>query len=88
MACHTRRRSTVLASPKAMMACLASRSSTFFAVQGLRWHATLDFIRPCVMSMGHDGMPRPTSFDRVCVPKAMMAFHAWRRSTVFAIYGL
>ena len=28
--------------------------------------------RPCVLSKGHDGMPRPTSFDHVCYPKAMM----------------
>ena len=41
-----------------------------------------------VLSKGDDGMPRPTSFDRVCCPKAMMAFYARRRSTVFAVYGL
>ena len=35
-------------------------------------HATPDVVRPCVLSKGHDGMPRPTSFDRVCYQKAMM----------------
>ena len=33
-------------------------------------------------------MPRPMSSDCVCSLKAMMAFHARHRSTVFAIYGL
>ena len=84
MACHTRCRLSVLASPKAMMACLASRSSTLFVVQGLRRHATLDFVRPCVVSTGHDGMPHPTSFDRVCCPKVMMACHDRCRSSVCA----
>ena len=87
MACHTRRRLSVSASQKAMMVCHASRHSTLFAVQGILWPATPDFVRPCVVSKGHDGMPRPSSFDRVCCPKAMMAFHARRRSTVFDVQG-
>ena len=33
-------------------------------------------------------MSRPTLFDRVCCPKAVMACHALRRSTLFAIHGL
>ena len=28
-----------------------------------------------VLSKGEHGMSRPTSFDHVCVPLAMMAFH-------------
>ena len=88
MACHTRRRLSVSASQKAMMACHASRHLTLFAVQGILWPATHDFVQPGVVSKGHDGMPRPTSFNRVCFPKAMMAFHARRRATMFAVHGL
>ena len=35
-----------------------------------------------------DGMPRPTSFDRVCCPKAMLACHARHRLTVCAVQGV
>ena len=31
-----------------------------------------DVVRLCVLSKGHDGMPRLTSFDHVCCPKAMI----------------
>ena len=43
-----------------------------------------DVVQRCVLPKGDDGMPRPTSFDRVCCPKAMMACRARRRSTVCA----
>ena len=33
-----------------------------------------------VLPKGDAGMRRPTSFDRVCCPKAMMACHARRSS--------
>ena len=39
-------------------------------------------VRPCLPSKGYDGMPCPTSFDRVCFPKAMMACHTRGRSSV------
>ena len=32
-------------------------------------------------------MPRPTSFDRVCCPTAMMTCHNKRRSTECAVQG-
>ena len=41
------------------------------------------FDRVCCLK-GDDGMSRPTLFDRVCCPKAVMFFHAQRRSTVCA----
>uniref|UniRef100_A0A494G8N6 Uncharacterized protein n=1 Tax=Solanum lycopersicum TaxID=4081 RepID=A0A494G8N6_SOLLC len=41
-----------------------------------RCHSTVCAIQGC------DGMPRLTSFDRVCCPRAMMACHARRRLTV------
>ena len=62
-----------LCCPRAMMACHARRRPTVYAVKGRRWHATPDVVRPCVLQKGEDGMPRPTPFDRVCCPKAMMA---------------
>ena len=70
--------------PKAMMACHARRRSTVCAAQRRWWHATPDVVRPCVLPKGDDGMPRPTSLERVCCPKAMMTCHARRRSTVCA----
>ena len=33
-------------------------------------------------------MPRPSSFDRVCCPSAMIACHAQLRPTVCAVQGL
>ena len=71
--------------PKAMMACHARRRSTVCAAKRRRWHATPDVVRPCVLPKGDDGMPRPTSFNRVCCPKMLMASHARRRSFVFSI---
>ena len=35
----------------------------------------LDVFRPCVLPKGDAGMPRLTSFDRVCCPKVMLACH-------------
>ena len=68
---------------RAKMACHARRRSTVCAAKRRRWHATPDAVRPCVPK-GDDGMPRPMSFDRVCVPKVMMACDARRRSTMCA----
>ena len=72
-----------LCCPRAMMACHARRRPTVYAVKGRRWHATPDVVRPCVLQKGEDGMPRPTSFDRVCCPKAYFAVHA-RSAQAFA----
>ena len=45
--------------------------------------------RPTVLlPKGDDGMQRSTLFDRVCYPRAVMACHARRRLTVFAVQGL
>ena len=35
--------------------------------------ATPDVTRLCVLHKGHAGMPFPTSSDRVCSPRAVMA---------------
>ena len=71
--------------PRAMMACRARRCSTVCAAQRRCLHATPDVVRLCVLPKGDDGMPRPTSFDSVCFPKAMMACHARRCLTVCAV---
>ena len=73
--------------PKAMIACHARRCSTVFAVQRRWLHFTPDVPRPCLLSKGSDGMPRPTSFNRVCGPRSMMAWHARRRPIVCAVQG-
>ena len=70
--------------PKAMLACHARRRSTICAALRRLWHTTLDVVQPCVLPKGDNGMPRPTSFDQLCYPKAMMACHARRSSTVCA----
>ena len=71
--------------PKGMMAFHTRRHSTVFAVQGRRWHATPDAVRPFVLPKGDDGMPRPMSYDLVCCPKAVMTCHARLRLTVCAV---
>ena len=70
--------------PKALMACHVRCCSTLFAVHGLLWHAPPDVVRSCVLPKEDNGMPRPTSFDRVCCTKAVMSYHARRISTVCA----
>ena len=51
--------------PKNMMTCYARRRPTLCAVQGLLRHAMLNVARSCVLSKRDNGMPQPTSFDRV-----------------------
>ena len=34
-----------------------------------------DVFRSCVMPKGDDGIPRPTSFDSVCCPRAVISCH-------------
>ena len=41
-----------------------------------------EFIHLRVQPKGDDGMPHPRSSDRVFYPRAIMTFHAQRRSTV------
>ena len=96
MSCHARRRPIVFCpmavmschdrprcSPRVMISCHAPRRPTVGAVQGRRWHAKLDVIRPCVLSKGGDGMPRLTSCDRLWCPRAVISCHARRRPIVF-----
>ena len=45
-------------------------------------HATPDIVRPCMLSKGDDGMPCPTSSDRVCCPRAMRKCHTPHRQCV------
>ena len=46
---------------RAMIACHVRRCPTVCVVKRLCMHATLDVVRPCVLSKNHDGMPRRTS---------------------------
>ena len=72
--------------PKAVMSCNARRCR-------LCEHSKGGDIMPCPTSFDRvlpnrdDDMPHQTSFDRVCCPKAVMACHARRCSTVRAVQG-
>ena len=55
-----------------MMACHSRRRLTICVVQGLCWHATLDFVRLCVMSKVHDVHLRPMLYDYVLCPRSMI----------------
>ena len=46
-----------------------------------------DINQQCVLPEGDDGMSCPTSFDRVCLPRAIMECHAQHRPTVCAAQG-
>ena len=61
---------------RVVMSCHARRHLIVCAVLGRVCHATPNVVRQFVLPKGDDGMPRPTSFDRMCRPKAMMACHA------------
>ena len=74
-----------LCCPKVMMACHARCCQTvsaslkaMMACHARRRSTVCAFQRT-------DGMPRSTSFDRLCCPKVVMACHARRRSTVCAV---
>ena len=69
---------------KTVMSCHACCLSTLCAALRRCWHATPDVVRPCVLTKGDDGMPRPTSFGPLCCPRALKACHARRSSTVCA----
>ena len=69
-------------SPRAVISCQARHRLTVCAFHARLCHATPDIVRPCVLSKGGDGMPRPTSFDRVCHQWAIMAYDARRRLTM------
>ena len=70
--------------PRVVMSCHTRRRLTVCAVQ-VRWcHAMHDVLRLCVLPSDDDIMPHPTSFDRVCCPKAVMSCHAQRSLTVCA----
>ena len=71
--------------PMAVMACHARRRSIVFAIHGLSCHATPDVVQPCVLPKGDDGMPRPTLFDSVWCPKAVMSCHARCSRTVCVV---
>ncbi|TMW85348.1 hypothetical protein EJD97_023288, partial [Solanum chilense] len=43
-------------------------------------------VRWCVQSMVDDNIPRPTSSDCVCCPRAMMECHAQRFSTLSMLF--
>ena len=73
--------------PRAVMSCHARRRLTVNAAQRRWWHATSDVVQQCVLSKGGDVMPRPTSSNCMCCPRAVMACHARRRSTVCDVKG-
>ena len=62
--------------PRAMIGCHARRCLTVYAIQGLRRHAMPDFVRPCGLSKGDNGMPHPMLSDLVYGPNAMMECHS------------
>ena len=65
----------------------ARRIRTVCAAQGRLIHALPDVVQPCLRFKGYNGMACPTSFDRVCCPKAVMSCHAQRSQTVCAAQG-
>ena len=69
------------------MSCHARRIRTVCAAQGLLIHAFPDIVQPCLRFKGYNGMACPTSFDRVCCPKAVMSCHAQRSQTICAAQG-
>ena len=72
---------------RAKMSCHARRRSTARAAQ-LRWrHATSDVIHLFGLPKVHEGIPRPTSCDRVCFLRAMMKHLAWCHPTMCAFQG-
>ena len=87
MAYDARRRLTLSATSRLVMACHARCRPTVYVAQRQRWHATPDVVQPCVWSNGDDGMSSPMSFDRVCYPYAFMAWHARRRASCLCSKG-
>ncbi|TMW89155.1 hypothetical protein EJD97_017589 [Solanum chilense] len=83
MTCHVLSLPTVCC-PSAKITHHTRLYPTTCAAQWPCEHATPDVIRLSVMSKGNDNMPRPTSSDRVFIPRAMMAFHTQRRPIVYA----
>ena len=79
--------SNCICNPSAKMACHARHHSILCVVQGLLWHATLDVVRPSMMSKGDDDIPCLMLSDHVYGPWAMMEFHARRCSFVCAAQG-
>ena len=73
--------------PRAVMSCHARRRLTVNAAQRRWWHATSDVVQPCVLSKGGDVMPRPTSSNCMCCPRAVMACHARCHPTMCAVQG-
>ena len=55
-----------------MMACNAEHRPTMYIVERLRRHATPNFVLPCVLPKGVDGMLCPTLFDHVYIQRVMM----------------
>ena len=55
------------------MVCHVQLCSTVCIVQRLHDHSTVDVIRLCVLSKGHDRMWRPTSSYHMCSPRAIIA---------------
>ena len=74
-------------SPKTTKAWNARRFSTVCAVQGIWFPAILDVVWPCVLPKDNDGMPCPTSSDRMWYPREIIARHAGHCQTVCSALG-
>ncbi|TMW80672.1 hypothetical protein EJD97_016943 [Solanum chilense] len=57
------------------MECHARHHPTVCAAKGPCWHVTPNVVRLCLLSKGNDSMKYPTSFDRVCCTRVIMACH-------------
>ena len=63
----------------------AKHRPTVCIVERLRMHATPNFVLPCVLPKGDDGMLWSTLFDHVLYPRAMMESLAQHRSFVCVV---
>ena len=62
-------------SPRAMIMCHAQHRLTVCVAKEIWWHEKLNVVRPCVLSNGNYGIPRPTSSIYVCNLRALKSFH-------------
>ena len=60
-------------------------SSDLCVAQMRRWNETPDIVRPCVLLKGHVGIQRFMSSNSMSSPRAIMACHSRRRSSVCVV---
>ena len=71
--------------PRDMISCHVQRRPTVCIVKGLCWHATSNFVQPCELPKGDDGMLCSTLSNQLYFPWAMMESYAKHRSFVCAV---